>query len=109
MVKLEDTLVLETSAYGHESSTLSSATNTHARVAELVDASGSRPVSTCRFDSCHAHHAPVADGEANGLQSRNWWFESAPECHALQANGERTGCNPVERGSIPRQCSNGGR
>ena len=109
MVELEDTLVLETSAFGHESSTLSSATNIHARVAELADAAGSRPVSTCRFKSCRAHHAPVADGEADGLQSRNWWFESAPECHAPQANGERTGRNPVERGSIPRQCSNGGR
>ena len=108
-MKLEDTLVLETSAFGHESSTLSSATNIHARVAELVDAAGSKPVSTCRFDPCRAHHAPVADGEANGLQSRNWRFESVPECHALQANGERAGRNPVERGSIPRQCSNGGR
>jgi hypothetical protein len=85
---LEDTLVLETSALGHESSTLSSATN--------MRAWRPLPVRT---------NAPVADGEANGLQSRDWWFESAPECHAPQANGEHIDCNPVERGSIPRRRS----
>lgn len=32
-------------------------------------------------------NAPVADGEAGGLQTRPWRFESAPECHAGDAEG----------------------
>ena len=31
-------------------------------------------------DAILPHCAPVADGEANGLQSRDWVFESPPEC-----------------------------
>ena len=40
-------------------------------------------------------HARVADGEANGLQSRDSRFESAPGCHAPERKEEeRPDCNP---------------
>ena len=34
-----------------------------------------------RFESCSPHQcAPDADGDASGLQTHDWLFESAPEC-----------------------------
>src|SRR5262249_40152884 len=50
----------------------------------------------CGFDSHLAYHAPVADGEADGLQSRDSRFESVPGCHAPDAEvDEAAGRKPA--------------
>jgi hypothetical protein len=54
VVELADILVLETSAFGHESSTLSSATNRFAGVGELAYPLDSRS-RACGFDARRRH------------------------------------------------------
>ena len=47
--------------------------------------------------------APVADGEANGLQSRDWVFESLPECQFQRARGrEDSGSGLLNRNTLVR-------
>ena len=59
---------------------------TNAPVVQPEEATASKAVQ-CWFESSRARHAPVADGEASGFQTRHWVFESPPGCHAPQQQG----------------------
>src|SRR5580658_10449575 len=47
--------------------------------------------------------APVADGEADGLQSRDWVFDSPPECQVRRARGRvDSGSGLLNRNTLVR-------
>lgn len=83
-MELADTLVLGTSAFWHESSSLSSATK--------------------------ILRAPVADGEATGFQTQDSRFESVQGCQgALAELADAAASNAVNTlGSSPRSATRAG-
>ena len=76
VVELVYTLVLETSAFGIESSSLS--LGTYGRVVKQVNTGGLKsPASACKFNSCHAYHAGIAQLiRASGFHPEGRGFDS---------------------------------